>query len=497
VGNATVTRRMASGESEDWGRSQPPVMLARLYDAIAYDADPFVRDWVLERFDVVSEPDQPLAIPLQRGDILLRRAEGDFAHACLIVDPLLRSPGSITREGGFVEHPAAGRFAFVAERGLRPHDEDDRFARQVTDPAGRLLRRQLILRPRLAAAPAESEGLNTTSLLLGMTLAGSAAAPKPAASGEAVVTTRIEIPGEDDTAHPAPAVPRAQAVDQAEAMIGRFRASTYAGKWHPNLRRGLMADRLTELIRNPDVLDQAAGGLCGEAAFFNVWLWEDPLAVTRFALQLYNGGAAAVGTDEWVRPRPSLLAQDFGKVLAAARAHDWRLAQRSPNWGCEWMLMAALRDANNWVFAYDSTNPDGWGAGSSNGEVVDWLKATRRFRSVSFDKEDPLNMNPGNDVILVACDSHMLGNPKKGDKPDDDHFFLLRSDIKRSAQLCCHGQTAKCNTDVVDFRYWSWGESYQFVSERLCDTTWNNPVPGPLPRSQFIKEYFGHITARR
>jgi hypothetical protein len=495
VANATLTRRMPSGESLGGDGSQPTVLLARLYDAIAYNADPFVRDWVLERFDVVSEPDQPLEVPLQRGDILLRRAEGDFAHACLIADPMLRSPVSIARDGGFVEHPAAGRFAFVAERGLHPHDEDDRFARQVTDPTGRLLRRQVILRPRLAEGSSESEGLNTTSLLLGMTLAGSAAAPKPPAASEAMLATRIEMPGEDATVPPA--VPRAQAVAQAEAMIGRFRASTYAGKWHANLGRGLVSDRLLELIRNPDLLDQAAGGLCGEAAFFNVWLWEDPLAVSRFALQLYNGGAAAVGTDEWVRPRPSLLGQDFKKIVAAARAHDGGLAQRSPNWGCEWMLMAALRDANNWVFAYDSLKPDGWGAGSSNGEVVNWLKATGRFRSVSFDKEDPLTMNPGNDVILVACDSHMLGNPKKCGKPDDDHFFVLRSDIKRSAQLCCHGQPPKCNTDVVDFRFWSWGESYQFVSERLCDIAWNNPVPGPLPRSQFVEEYFGHITARR
>jgi GH24 family phage-related lysozyme (muramidase) len=285
-----------------------------------------------------------------------------------------------------------------------------------------------------------------------------------------------------DSAHsPVKRLSRPDAITEAQAMIERFRRTSDPGKWHPHLDRGMIADRLLALIANPDSLDQGANGLCGEAAFFNVWLWEDPLAVTRFAAQLYNGGAAAVGSDVWVRPGSSLRSQDINKILLQVRDR-----QLPSNWGCEWMLMSSLRDANNWVFSYDGTPNDKWGEGSSNGEVVRWLKATNLFSSVSFEKSDPMKMNPGGDaIVVVACDSHMLGNPAHAGGPEDNHFFVLRSAITEAG-------------GTVDFRFWCWAEPIQFVNDRRADSRRvGTPLPGPLPKSQFVKEYFGHIVARR
>ena len=90
---------------------------------------------------------------------------------------------------------------------------------------------------------------------------------------------------------------RPTAIAEATALIDRFRTQTEPGKWHATLGRKEIADRLLTLINDPDKLDQTGNGLCGEAAFFNIWLWEDPFAVARFGVQLYNGGAAAVGTE--------------------------------------------------------------------------------------------------------------------------------------------------------------------------------------------------------
>ena len=200
-----------------------------------------------------------------------------------------------------------------------------------------------------------------------------------------------------------------------------------------------------------------------------------------------NGGAAAVGTEEWVRPRPSLLSQDYSKVMAQMQdrphAHDW---------SAEWMMMSALRDANNYVFSYDGMPSDRWGAGSSDGELARWLRATRLFSSVSaqtgrseahnFDHASQLR--PGSDVILVACNSHMLGNPMPADGISDDHWFVLKSAIVERNR-------------TVDFKFWCWGEPVQWVNDRRADSTKTPPLPNPLPKAQFLREYFGYLIARR
>ena len=280
---------------------------------------------------------------------------------------------------------------------------------------------------------------------------------------------------------------RPAAIAEATAMIDRFRAQTEPGKWHASLDRRAVANRLLALINNPDLVDQTGNGLCGEAAFFNIWLWEDPLAVARFGVQLYNGGAAAVGTEEWVRPRASLRAQNFDNVVTQMNNRPNARAAVA-----EWMMMSALRDANNYVFSYDGIPSDKWGAGSSDGEVARWLRATNLFSSVTaktgrserhnFDHASRLV--PGKDVIMISCDSHMLGNPKSP-TITDDHWFVLRSAITD------HGVT-------VDFRFWSWGEPIQWVNDRRADPIKvGTPLPGDLQKTQFTAEYFGYLIAKR
>jgi hypothetical protein len=288
-----------------------------------------------------------------------------------------------------------------------------------------------------------------------------------------------DIAGKNSPSRASSQVSRRTAVAQAQNLINRFRTETRAGKWHPSLRRAEVADRLLTLINNPNLVNQGANGLCGEAAFFNVWLWEDPLAVARFGVQLFNSGAASIGTDEWVRTRPSLRSQNFNKVVL-------QMQMRSPNfshaadWSAEWMLMSALRDASNWVISYDGTPSDQWGEGSSNREMVHWLRATEQFSQVSYATGNALRLNPGNDIVLVACDSHMLGNPPRPGGPEDNHWLVLRSAIIEE------------NNATVNFRFWSWGEQIRWMNEWRADRKL-----GPLSKSQFMNEYFGYILARR
>jgi hypothetical protein len=280
---------------------------------------------------------------------------------------------------------------------------------------------------------------------------------------------------------------RPAAIAEATAMINRFSAQTQPGKWHASLDRKAVAKRLMELINDPNILDQTANGLCGEAAFFNVWLWEDPLAVARFGVQLYNGGAAAVGTEVWVRPSQSLLGQNFDNVVTQINQPNARAAI------AEWMMMSALRDANNYVFSYEGVPSDEWGVGSTELEVARWLRATNLFSSVEANtgRRDEHNfanaskLIPGNDVILVLCDAHMLGNTMATGGISANHWFVLKSAIIELS-------------GAVDFSFWCWGEPTQWVNDRRADSAKvGTPLPGDLSRTQFTDEYFGYIIAER
>jgi hypothetical protein len=57
----------------------------------------------------------------------------------------------------------------------------------------------------------------------------------------------------------------------AIAKINAFRSKTNAGAW-TNLDRAAVADRLIDLVNDPDKVNQGSIGVCGPAAFFNVWI---------------------------------------------------------------------------------------------------------------------------------------------------------------------------------------------------------------------------------
>ena len=274
---------------------------------------------------------------------------------------------------------------------------------------------------------------------------------------------------------------RIDSFKEAEALIARFAAGTQASKWHASLKRDELAKRLELLIGDPDKINQGDHGLCGEAAFFRVWLEEAPLAVVRFAVQLFHSGAAAIGTQETVKPRQSLTQQDFGKVATLFKQKNPSFPGNGLAWGADWMMMSALRDDNNWVFDYTGTIDEGWGEGSSNGEMRRWLEATNLFTSVSVETgsaektlDHASTLDPVKNVILIACDSQMLGNSPSA-TPQDNHWFVLKSPIRFV-------------NNRVEFRQWTWARPVQEV----------NAMRGSnLSKSEFESTFFGYAIGKR
>jgi phosphatidylserine/phosphatidylglycerophosphate/cardiolipin synthase-like enzyme/V8-like Glu-specific endopeptidase len=184
-----------------------PYSLDRLFQALVYGSGSPALQWLLERFEVVALPGAPLEGKLERGDLILRGGDGPFVHAFLVTDAVMRSAEEILRQAGRPEVTAPGAFVYVAEQGVVPHTEDDRFARRVTDESGLARRRQAVLRAREGGG--EGERVDLTSLMVGMTLASVASRPRD--------VVRVEVNTKDELASTMPADESLPWVDSGEA----------------------------------------------------------------------------------------------------------------------------------------------------------------------------------------------------------------------------------------------------------------------------------------
>lgn len=127
----------------DWLRTIEP---ARIYDAYVYEANPTLLTRLEELFERVALPFETLRQPLRSGDILFRRADGGFAHVAIVANPERLTLRQLDEQGIMAESRRAGHYVRVVEGGIRPHRQQDNFARLVTEPGDRVPFNHLILR---------------------------------------------------------------------------------------------------------------------------------------------------------------------------------------------------------------------------------------------------------------------------------------------------------------------------------------------------------------
>lgn len=119
---------------------------ARIFDSVVYLPGERSSEQLLGSLEVVALPGTRLEQELRSGDVMLRRGEGEMAHVAVIAEPKLKSLETVLADGLTPENFKLGCYAQVVEAGIRPHTFSDRFARQLTDSAGRLLNDILLLR---------------------------------------------------------------------------------------------------------------------------------------------------------------------------------------------------------------------------------------------------------------------------------------------------------------------------------------------------------------
>ncbi|MBL1101056.1 ComEA family DNA-binding protein [Streptomyces coffeae] len=242
---------------------------------------------------------------------------------------------------------------------------------------------------------------------------------------------------------------------EALAAIEAFRGRTVTGPWR--LDRGEVADRLAVLVNDPDTVHQDALNLCGPAAFVRLWLQRDPLAVVRFAAELFDSGEARIGGDYAVEPDDdSLLGQDYAALRAAA----------GPDFcpSADWMILGSLRDAENAFFDFEGRPDEDVSAATTSGEVADWLHATGLYREVSdegnffFTKgiDHLLDLSPStNQDVALLINAHILAQADviHGDNKSDE--FILNAFPNHFIVLTARVQPVP--GDLLQMTYWTWG----------------------------------------
>lgn len=256
----------------------------------------------------------------------------------------------------------------------------------------------------------------------------------------------------------------------ALAEAGTFAALPAGTTGAFRLAHADVASRLTDLINNPDLIEQGQLNLCGPAAFFHILLKRDPVMFARYAASLFQHGRGALG-GLVINPDDDLKHQTY-----------------DPGWGCpttDWMTMSALRDDQNWFWDYQGTPSETVSAATTPAEMRQWLKATGLYRRVRDEGNWVLTkglahakgLSPGPNIdIALLVNAHILSGAaatrKKSDKfimsAFPNHFVVLNTPIVESA-------------GKIEFECWTWGGNYSLS----------------LKRDTFDANYYGAVIAEK
>lgn len=191
-----------------------------------------------------------------------------------------------------------------------------------------------------------------------------------------------------------------------------------------------VADRLAELVRDPNLIAQRGLNLCGPAVFLRAWIRRNPTRFLDFAMELYDTGESSI---DGYKVRPDLDAMLDSNYRAAVAVHGGRMPPAA-----DWMLMGALRDTENAILDYAGL-PDGdVSAVTAPSEIKEWLDATGDFGLVRDEADvscpggvdHALSLDPAGSEVMVLLDSGaMTQDPSWIDAPFRNHWVGLEAPV--------------------------------------------------------------------
>ena len=241
------------------------------------------------------------------------------------------------------------------------------------------------------------------------------------------------------------------------------------GAW-PHLDRDEVGVGLLLRLAKPTLLHQGDANLCGPAAFLFNLLSDQPGEYTRYAIDMYERGAAKIG---YLLIKPS---GDLRSYALPAGATD----------PIDWMTMASLRNSEDWFIHFDTV--DGTFSGATTQLEMAWWFNRAGYSDIRQDanlvrhQRDTDNMDEASRLfsagyrVCLLIDDPMLYGSKQAQSGSmvlkDRHWIVLRSKIDRSG-------------GNVKMTVFTWGNGDYQV-----------PQGDPLPLDRFLENYYGYVAGK-
>jgi hypothetical protein len=277
--------------------------------------------------------------------------------------------------------------------------------------------------------------------------------------------------------------------DDAQAIIAEFAASDGAGAW-ATLDRATVAERLATLIaptgenENGDgyrSLSQAGLNLCGPAALLVMAMGRDPVAVARYATELFDNGTGSIGGFT-VTANTDLLGSDFNEMSGRGS-----IASQA-----EWMMLSAIRNDTEPFWQPDWTgDPDQEFAGMTRPEeLAEWLRQTGIWSDVTdngrwasnpgIPDATSIGMFEGTDTaVLLHANLIKESTIVGGDTVPKEHSWSIDQYFPNHWVLLLSEVTPQIDDGALDFTIWTWGGRLKLRA----------------PQQVFIDNYFGTVSA--
>ena len=207
----------------------------------------------------------------------------------------------------------------------------------------------------------------------------------------------------------------------------------------------------------------------------------DPVAVARYATDLFETGTGSIGNFT-VTASDDLLGTDFAEVSTHGNASSQ----------AEWMMLSAIRNATEAFWQPEWTgDPDQELAGMTRPEeLADWMRQTGIWSSVKDNGRWASNpgipdatdivLAEGRDVaVLIHANLIKESTVSGADHGPGEHTVSIMNNFPNHWVVLLSEVTPKLDDNSLDLTIWTWGGRMKLN----------------VPQQVFIDNYFGTITA--
>jgi hypothetical protein len=259
---------------------------------------------------------------------------------------------------------------------------------------------------------------------------------------------------------------------RAWTLVKEFGARPGPGVWQ-QLSRKQVAEQMLERIDDPSLVNQGSAGLCPSASVVYTLVSTRPDEYVKAVTDLYDFGRTQIG--KW-------------KIAPGTDLKNYQLPPAARIPAADWVIMASIRDSENWLIDYEAETDNG---GAWGDEVAEWLRKAG-FTTVieewnSFFNKDEAHLRRANALyasghkvcLLVHAEIvALVGSCAKiGWTFEPNHWVVLASKI---------AIVGAGSGSTVGMTVFSWGHKLS-IPQLGC---------GPVHLSDFLQHYYGFVACK-